>query len=61
MPNLNSGNEWSEMDLEDLTSHLAHGATISQTADFLCRDEDELREKMRELGLEGSSEGNFVV
>ena len=51
MPNLNSGNEWSEMDIEDLTSHLAHGATVAETADFLLRDEDEAREKMQELCL----------
>jgi hypothetical protein len=52
MPNLNSGKEWSEMDVEDLQSHLARGATVAATADFLCRDEDEVREKMKELGLE---------
>ena len=55
MPNLNSGTVWSEMDIEDLTSHLAHGATITETADFLCRDEDEVREKMQALGLEEPS------
>ena len=50
-------NAWSEMDLEDLTCHLAHGATVAETADFLCRDEDEVRAKMQELGLKekGSS------
>ena len=52
MPNLNSGKDWSEMDIEDLTSHLAHGATISETADFLCGDENEVRAKMQELGLQ---------
>jgi hypothetical protein len=25
--------------------------TIAKTADFLCRDEDEVRVKMKELGL----------
>jgi hypothetical protein len=34
-----------------LISDLAHGAAISETADFLCRDDDEVREKMKELGL----------
>ena len=56
MPNLNSGTDWSEMDLEDLTSHLAHGATISETADFLCREEDEVRAKMQELGLQQTNQ-----
>jgi hypothetical protein len=51
MPNINSGKEWSEMDLEDLQSHLAHGVSLTETADFLCRDEDEVREKMQELAL----------
>ena len=55
MPNLNSGKDWSEMDLRDLITHLDNGFSISETADFLCRDEDEVREKMRELGLQEST------
>ena len=51
MPNLNSGKDWSEMDIEDLTNHLEHGATVAETADSLVRDEDEVRAKMQELNL----------
>jgi hypothetical protein len=47
----NSGEPWSEMDISDLTSEIAHGRTMAETASFLCRDEDEVREKAKELGL----------
>jgi len=33
------------------TAERKHGDTIAQAASFLCRDEDEVREKMKELGL----------
>jgi hypothetical protein len=47
----NSGEPWSEMDINDLTNELAHGRTMAETASFLCRDEDEVRQKAKELGL----------
>ena len=47
----NSGKPWSKMDISDLRNEIAHGRTVAQTASFLCRDEDEVREKMKELGL----------
>jgi hypothetical protein len=47
----NSGQPWSEMDISDLTNEIAHGRTVAETASFLCRDEDEVREKMKQLGL----------
>ena len=47
----NSGAPWSEMDIRDLFYELARGRTIAETASFLCRDEDELRQKAKELGL----------
>ena len=47
----NSGEPWSEMDISDLTNELAHGRTFAQTASFLCRDLDEVRQKAKELGL----------
>ena len=46
----NSG-DWSEADISDLTNELAHGRTMAETASFLCRDEDEVRQKAKELGL----------
>ena len=51
----NSGEPWSEMDISDLTNELAHGRTMAETASFLCRDEDEERQKAEELGLLRSS------
>jgi hypothetical protein len=47
----NSGEPWSEMDLEDLRHSLDYGDTVAETASFLCRDEDEVREKIKELAL----------
>jgi hypothetical protein len=47
----NSGEPWSEMDISDLTNEIARGRTFAQTASFLCRDEDEVRQKARQLGL----------
>jgi hypothetical protein len=47
----NSGKPWSEMDLADLRGCLDHGDTFAQAASFLCRDEDEVRQKARMLGL----------
>ena len=38
-------------DISDLTNELDHGRTMAQTASFLCRDEDEVRQKAKELGL----------
>jgi len=47
---VNSGKPWSEMDIVDLTRS-DYGNTFAKTASFLCRDEDEVRVKMKELGL----------
>jgi hypothetical protein len=41
----------SEMDISDLSIEIAHGRTMAETASFLCRDEDEVRQKARKLGL----------
>jgi hypothetical protein len=48
-PNLNEGKPWSEMDLVDLRNALAHGRSVEEIADFLCRGEAEVREKIAEL------------
>ena len=47
----NSGEPWSEMDIDDLTNEIAHGRTVAEIASSLCRDEDEVREKIKERGL----------
>jgi hypothetical protein len=48
---VNSGEPWSEMNIADLTHSLAYGNTIADAASMLCRDEDEVRQKAKELGL----------
>jgi hypothetical protein len=45
------GEPWSEVDIADLANSLAYGDTFAATARFLCRDEDEVRQKAKELGL----------
>ena len=47
----NSGKRWSKMDIWDLKNEIGRGRTVGQTASFLCRDEEEMRQKARELGL----------
>ena len=47
----NSGEPSSEIDISDLTNEIAHDRTMAETASFLCRDEDEVRQKAKELGL----------
>ena len=42
---------WSEMDIADLTHSLDYGERPPKTASFLCMDEDEVRQKARQLGL----------
>jgi hypothetical protein len=48
---VNSGEPWSEMNIADLTHSLAYGNTIADAASMLCRDEEEVRQKAKELGL----------
>ena len=47
----NSGEPWSEMDIKDLRHSLDYGRTFADTASMLCREEDEVRQKARALGL----------
>jgi hypothetical protein len=49
--NLNSGKPWSQTALYDLRYWLEHGDSVEQVADLLCRDVNEVREKMVELGI----------
>jgi hypothetical protein len=48
-PNLNEGKPWSDMDLVDLRNSLAMDSSVAYIADFLCRSEKEVREKIAEL------------
>jgi hypothetical protein len=46
-----SGRPWSYMDLRMLQDSLDYGDAFAQAASFLCRAEDEVRQKARALGL----------
>jgi hypothetical protein len=48
----NPGEPWSKTDIDDLKASLAFGNGIAATANMLCRDEDEVREKAKKLGLQ---------
>ena len=47
----NSGEPWSKAGIRDLTMELAIGRTVAEIANYLGRDEAQVREKMKELGL----------
>lgn len=52
--NVNTGNAWSEMDLNDIHD-FAPVMTLKQLADYLCRSEHEVAAKLEELKLPSSS------
>jgi hypothetical protein len=47
----NSGEPWSELDIQDLRASLDFGNTYADAATMLCRDEHGVRRKAKELGL----------
>ena len=50
-PNINTGKVWSEMDLTDMKD-FAPQMLAKELADYLCRSEEEVIAKAKELGLE---------
>ena len=52
-PDLNTGKEWSEMDLFDLANSVRLNNPIEEIASFLCRSQREVREKIAELERSG--------
>jgi hypothetical protein len=50
---LNSGKEWSEMDLFDLANNVRLQNPIEEIAMFLCRSRREVRDKISELQWSG--------
>ena len=49
---VNSGKPWSEMDIvRTATRPSTTGTRSCKSVSFLCRDEDEVRQKARQLGL----------
>jgi len=56
-PNLNTGLPWSGMSVWDLRFCVEAGCSLQETADFLCRTRQEVREKAMELGLRFETPG----
>jgi hypothetical protein len=52
-PDLNRGQEWSEMDLIDLVNCLRLKDPVEEIASFLCRSRREVRDKIAELEQSG--------
>jgi hypothetical protein len=55
VPNINTGKPWSPMDDEDLEGWFVKGKPIrhkeiARVAEFLCRNQVEVRTRLRELG-----------
>jgi hypothetical protein len=46
---INAGKPWSAMDDSDLLDFDAQRMSIAETAEFLCRTEDDVRERLEEL------------
>jgi hypothetical protein len=52
---------WSEMDVWELKNCIEYGRSFAEVAGFLYRDEDEVRQKAKTLGLkEGIGMGGWV-
>jgi hypothetical protein len=51
-PDVNTGTEWSAIDLVDLRYSLDRSLTVAEIACFLKRTEAEVRQKAAELGME---------
>jgi hypothetical protein len=50
-PNLNTGVLWAESDTSDLIWCVNDGQSVEEIADFLCRTEEEVRDRLAEFGL----------
>jgi hypothetical protein len=55
IPNINTGKPWSDMDDQDLMVCFTKGDAVTHkaviaAADFLCRNGEEVRARLRELG-----------
>ena len=48
-PNLNTSKPWSSLDDADIRWGLTHGRSVEDTADFLCRTQAEIRERIAEI------------
>ena len=51
LPDINRGEPWSEAAIRDLRRCVALGESLEDTASFLCRSQQEVREKALQLEL----------
>jgi len=51
---------WSETAIEDLKNHVAHGATLEETASFLCRagTHEDVAKRQKRLSLKWQTGGH---
>ena len=49
LPTVNSGTPWSDMDMADLQELLRDRRSVAEIADFLCREVDEVEDKIARL------------
>ena len=49
--NTNSGGPWSEMDVWELKNSMEYGRSFAEVAGFLYRDEGEVRQMAKALGI----------
>jgi hypothetical protein len=52
-PDLNTGKEWSQMDLLDLANCIRLIGPVEEIAAFMCRSRREIRDKIAELHQSG--------
>jgi len=50
-PYLNTGKPWSDVDVRHLRAAIESGLLLDEIAVYLCRTEQEVRDKAAELGL----------
>jgi hypothetical protein len=56
LPSINSGQPWSDLDLADLREELHRRRSITEIAEFLCRDVDEVAAKAAELSRDDGTQ-----
>lgn len=52
---LNSHTPWSTWDEQDIRYAVDHNQTLAETANFLCRTQQEIRDKAHAMGLRFTS------
>ncbi|UPK28367.1 hypothetical protein [Bradyrhizobium sp. 195] len=52
VPDVHTGEPWSEMAVEDLQAAWKTGANLEELSTYLCRDWEDITEKCKELGLD---------